>query len=638
MTLRRKQVKIINAYEENEEEKVNEWGVTINLFSHQKNSIKKMEFLEENRIRNYTNNELSCIIDSNFGILNDKVGSGKTLTCISLLSREINREGFISESSEKEFVDTHSVFGSSICMIKKTSVKKVKFIPINIIVVPNSIIYQWRHELLKSNLKFKIITTNAHIKTLEEYISKINVIVVTKTLYNTFVHEFDKQNKEVCIKRLICDEYASKGSFNQITADFYWLITATIPQIYDFKTTELRYNFVKQWLASSGIKTNTRYSYCLNFDHVLVKNSEEEINTSFLVAKVENLLYIAKSKNELIFNLGVDMKDEVKRMIAADDIKGAIEAIGGNIEKDSLLKVIIKKEEDKLKEIEASITYHETLSQNEKKQEQINKLETAKKRLNAIKERIERDENEGECPLCCIEYVDKCLVECCKNIMCGRCVTKIIKTNKSCPFCRGTIDMKNMIVSSKEELKKKKEKKNIKTKTKSEYIVDIIKKKPNGKFIIFSEFSNTYDVITESLKSTGLKYSEVKGTTVVKNNILEKFKNGDLNIIFLNGRNDGAGINLPQTTDIILYHKVTSSGLETQLIGRALRLGRTSDLKVHRLMYEQEYKIQEDENGINYLYEQVYESDSDEDDEKENNQEQIESDYQLALRLQNEQN
>jgi hypothetical protein len=633
MTLRRKQVKIVNAFEENEEEKVNEWGVTINLFSHQKNSIKKMEFLEENRIRNYTNNEISCIVDSNFGILNDKVGSGKTLTCISVLSREINREGFVSEPSQKDFVDTQSVCGSSICMIKNTTIKKVHYIPINIIVVPNSIIYQWRHELLKSNLKFKIITTNAHIKSLEEYISKVNVIVITKTLYNNFVYHFHNEKGKVCVKRLICDEYASKGSFDQITADFYWLITATIPQIYDFKTTELRYNFVKQWLASSGIKLNTRYSYCLNFDHVLVKNSEEEINTSFLVAKVENLLYVATSKNELILNLGVDIKVEVKRMIAADDIKGAIEAIGGNIEKDSLLKVIIRKEEDKLREIEASITYHETLSQYDKKEEQINKLELAKKRLNAIKERIERDENEGECPLCCIEYVDKCLVECCKNIMCGKCVTKIIKTNKSCPFCRGTIDMNKMIVSSKEEIKKKKEKKPIKSKSKSEYIVDIIKKKPKGKFIIFSEFNNTYDVITDALKLTGLKYSEVRGTTVAKNNILEKFKNGDLNIIFLNGRNDGAGINLPQTTDIILYHKATSTGLETQLIGRALRLGRTSDLKVHRLMYQHEYNLEEDENGINYLYERV----EDEDDEEEEKN-QIDSDYELALRLQNEEN
>ena len=195
--------------------------------------------------------------------------------------------------------------------------------------------------------------------------------------------------------------------------------------------------------------------------------------------------------------------------------------------------------------------------------------------------------------------------------------------------------MKKMIVSTKEELKNKKQKKK-NHKTKSEYIIDIINKKPTGKFIIFSEFSNTYDNVIEALKSTGLKYSEVKGTTVAKNNILEKFRNGDLNIIFLNGRSDGAGINLPQTTDIILYHKATSTALETQLIGRALRLGRTSDLKVHRLMYEKEYEMQEDEGSINYLYQRVEEEEIDDEEEKENNQEQIESDYQLALRLQNE--
>lgn len=638
MRAKKVQIKsLVGDIEGNEEEKVNDWGVTVDLFSHQKNSVKRMEIIEENRIRDYNTEYTSCVVDSNFAILNDKVGSGKTLTMLSMISREVNKDGFSLEQSKRDFVDIYSVHGSSICMIKNTKVKQINFIPINIIAVPNSIIFQWKEELLKTNLKFKIVTTNAQIKALEQYLYKVNVIVVSKTLYNVFAEHLFQIKKEdsFCVKRLISDEYISRGSFKHIKADFYWLITGTIPKVYDFRSIELRYNFINQCLASSGINFSGRYTSYLKYDHVAIKNSEEEINTSFLVAKVENLVYIAKSKNELFLNIGVDIKDEIKRMIAADDIKGAIEAIGGNIETDSLLKVIIRKEEDKLKEIEASITYHDTLSHLDKKQEYILKLEVAKKRLNAIKERIERDENEGECPLCCLEYVDKCLVECCKNIMCGNCVTKIIKNNKNCPFCRGSIDMKKMIVSTKEELKNKKQKKK-NHKTKSEYIIDIINKKPTGKFIIFSEFSNTYDNVIEALKSTGLKYSEVKGTTVAKNNILEKFRNGDLNIIFLNGRSDGAGINLPQTTDIILYHKATSTALETQLIGRALRLGRTSDLKVHRLMYEKEYEMQEDEGAINYLYQRVEEEESDENEEKENNQEQIESDYQLALRLQNE--
>jgi superfamily II DNA or RNA helicase len=624
----------------NEEEKVNDWGVTVELYNHQKTSVKRMEYIEENRVRNYTieNNSRSCVIDSNFGILNDKVGAGKTLTCISLISREINKENYKNEISNKEYVNIHSVSGGSLCLIKTSDIEKVKFIPITIVVVPNSIIFQWKSELKKSNLKFKIVSKIAEIEALNHYFKKVNVIVVTKTMYSQFGHNFNKLfDGKFCIKRLIFDEYCEKGSFTTIKSDFYWLVSGTIPRKSSFTSTELRYNLIKQCLECSALRD--RY-YNVNWSFVTIKNSEEEIATSFEVAKVENIIYHSSSKNQIYLNLDESMSLEVKRMIAADDIKGAIQAIGGNIETDSLLKVIMKKEENKIIELEASITYHSTLSQHDKVEECKRKLEAAKKKLQNMKEKIERDESDGECTLCCEEFIDRCLIECCKSIACGKCVTKIIKQNKNCPFCRAKLDIKNLIVSSKNYTpteKKKKEKKPLKTK--AEHIVDIIKKKPNGKFIIFSESSETYHIIESALKSTNLKYSEVKGTTQHKSNVLNKFRNGDLNIIFLNGRSDGSGINLPETTDIILYHKVGSKELETQLLGRALRLGRTNDLRVHRLLYEQEYNIEEDEEAINYLYQrtEVESSDddsSDEDDEKTN--EQIESDYQLALRLQNE--
>jgi SNF2 family DNA or RNA helicase len=163
-------------YDGNEEEKVNDWGVTVELYNHQKTSVKRMEYIEENRIRKYTidNDSRCCTIDSNFGILNDKVGAGKTLTCISLISREINTENYKNEISTKEFVNIHSVSGGSLCLIKESAIEKVKFIPITIVVVPNSIIFQWRNELKKSNLKFKIVSKIAEIKVLEEYVKKVN--------------------------------------------------------------------------------------------------------------------------------------------------------------------------------------------------------------------------------------------------------------------------------------------------------------------------------------------------------------------------------------------------------------------------------------------------------------------------------
>ena len=45
---------------------------------------------------------------------------------------------------------------------------------------------------------------------------------------------------------------------------------------------------------------------------------------------------------------------------------------------------------------------------------------------------------------------------------------------------------------------------------------------------------------------------------------------------------DGAGLNLQETTDIILFHDL-SIEREQQVLGRALRLGRKNPLVVHRL-------------------------------------------------------
>ena len=68
--------------------------------------------------------------------------------------------------------------------------------------------------------------------------------------------------------------------------------------------------------------------------------------------------------------------------------------------------------------------------------------------------------------------------------------------------------------------------------------------------------------------------------------IIDNYVNGDLNILMLNSKYNGAGINLPTTTDIIIYHRLNKE-LEKQVVGRALRLGRPLDSKlvIHNLLY-----------------------------------------------------
>ena len=69
--------------------------------------------------------------------------------------------------------------------------------------------------------------------------------------------------------------------------------------------------------------------------------------------------------------------------------------------------------------------------------------------------------------------------------------------------------------------------------------------------------------------------------------LISKFTSGDINVLLLNSKNFGAGLNLQITDEIIIYHRM-STDLENQVIGRAQRMGRENPLVINYLCYETE--------------------------------------------------
>ena len=87
----------------------------------------------------------------------------------------------------------------------------------------------------------------------------------------------------------------------------------------------------------------------------------------------------------------------------------------------------------------------------------------------------------------------------------------------------------------------------------------------------------------DSLREKGIEFTEMKGCISTREKKLDSFKTGKIPVLFLNSKYNAAGINLTEATDIILCHQMTTSQ-ETQIIGRANRIGRTENLKVHHLL------------------------------------------------------
>ena len=79
----------------------------------------------------------------------------------------------------------------------------------------------------------------------------------------------------------------------------------------------------------------------------------------------------------------------------------------------------------------------------------------------------------------------------------------------------------------------------------------------------------------------------MKGSTGRITKIIEQYKGNELDILLLNSRYFGSGLNLENTTDIFMFHKMNES-IENQVIGRAQRPGRTQVLNVYRLLYHNE--------------------------------------------------
>jgi SNF2 family DNA or RNA helicase len=136
-----------------------------------------------------------------------------------------------------------------------------------------------------------------------------------------------------------------------------------------------------------------------------------------------------------------------------------------------------------------------------------------------------------------------------------------------------------------------------KDRTKSENLEFYIEKVMNSEgpksILIFAEYDKPLLEITDFLNAKGYRYSHLKGSSTRIVNIVEKYKKNEIDILLLNSKYFGSGLNLENTTHLFMYHKMIDH-LDKQVIGRAQRPGRTQPLELFRLCYSNEAATQSD--------------------------------------------
>ena len=529
----------------------------VKLYPHQLASIYKMEEFESNNFI-YKDN---CIIDTKIGVNADISGYGKTMSMIGLISRDK-----MEWNLEKPFVFEKTEIMSK-NRIKNTYISRFEKLPTTLVLLTPNIIGQWVEELKNTTLKFEIITKKKDIETV--IVKDFDIILTIPSVYNNLISNY----KDHAWKRFIFDEpgHSKVPSMKEIYANFYWLVTAT-PNSITTLHRKCEGSFMKEILNYRWTDFETQFS------NIIIKNDPEFIKASFNMPKTQHFYY--ECYQPLYNALKNFVNPKIKTMIEAGNISGAITCLGGEIT-DNIFDVVKRKRQEELLEIEAKIQIYTLRNDENNISEWVDKKLKIIEQINDIENKFKNILNEP-CSIC-LEKLEKPLLEPnCQNIFCGSCIFKWIEKKNTCPLCRNTVDISKLVYIQEEKLHNKPDTET-KRLTKPEKIVNIIKNNIDGRYLVFSEEQESFNLISKILIENDILFVEIKGQlkTIQKN--LEYFKSGKIKVLFLNSNTSAAGINLQETSDIILYHKMSYNN-ENQIIGRANRIGRNIDLNVHHLV------------------------------------------------------
>lgn len=531
------------------------------LFRHQLASIYKMERLERERMIEQTNN----IKETRIGVNGDPTGYGKTLSMIGLLCRD-KMEWNIDVPFVQEHISTEAAG-----LVRNREISRYDRLPATLILVSPSIMSQWEQELIACDLRVQVVATKHDLDRIDVIDS--DVVLVSVPMFNSLVISYAR----FAWKRFIFDEpgHVRVTGMKELTAGFYWFVTAT-PEAITSKHRNCRGSFMRKIIGDGWTKFDEQFS------DMILKNDLGFVRASFEMPPTNHYTY--RCCHAVLQAVSGIISDTVYNMMVGGDIEGAISALGGKKTRNIVELVKQEKLEEQTK-VAADIHIYKHIKRNEKKLgESLKKADQIQQQLDQLEVRA-ATMLEQTCSICLGKLSKPVLEPCCQNLFCGKCLLTWLRKDTKCPLCRVKIDHSDLVYLEQKGDETTTGSDHKKISSQVETVQDILTRNKQGKFLIFSSYDATFTPICRFLEEKQITFTQLKGTKKARQRDIDSFKEGDTQVIFLNSNFNGAGLNLQETTDIILYHEMPRS-TEDQIIGRANRIGRTKPLRVHHLQVD----------------------------------------------------
>jgi SNF2 family DNA or RNA helicase len=611
---------IINGTTDNSEFALQPPHVKVPLKPHQLAMINAMQQKENNSINGFTIDGETHY--SQFAILGDKVGSGKTLMTLGFISAMKSAPPRTTFSKINEYSQT--TFWS------KKPVNTRECSGNILIIVPHTLFHQWKFAIQQqTTLSFLEVKTQKAFEKPDflENIKNRDITLMSNTIIRPFLSTTERRT--IQWSRIIFDEVDSIHFTSTVPmpqANFYWLISATwqnfifqglyiyMNEAYLARRAQAGINsellaILQQDQITNGNNYYSRYdiksaSFFNEFlskhhsrGHIVLRTTDAFMEKSWKSPPITETRIECEApiQHRIVAQF---VGPEIQELLHAGDIQGALEKLGvSNTSQSSLVTALCDTREKELDRLEKTLVFKESIEYATPQAKELaiqslkTKIQSLKEQIESLKQRI-MNVNEEVCAICFEDPKNPTLVVCCSRLFCGACIIQCLQRASSCPMCRSALDfqkLRHIDLKATDPEDGKKENVIVKAvkPTKKDALFKLITETKGGRFLIFNRFDNPFYEIEEKLLEKGVRVASVRGNKDHVSSILKQFEKGDIQVLLMNSMQAGAGMDLKSATHIVLMH-VMKKEEEKQIIGRAIRLGRTEPLNLVRLLHDNE--------------------------------------------------
>ena len=591
-------------------------GINIVLKDHQLTLLKRCRDYETKDIHLQEFNSIKDNVTpfdhfkTRIGIIGDRVGSGKSYVVLSLI-----KTGNLMD--EDRTIIRSSAINHVVFYVKEPK----QVLKTNIIVIPFSLCAQWENYITSfgGGMRYKVVNKAKTLSvmvagsSLKTAVEDFDIVLITSTFYNRFCDHCKREKLK--FGRVFFDEAdnININSCSPIDATFIWFVTASYANFLypkgfmrqDIVMNARKFVWYAEGLRNTGFIKNifadTNYSIpqCL-LKTLVVKNTEGYIQRSIELPPMNT--YIVRCKTPASINVLNGIVDtNIITALNAGDVQRAIQYVNPNqkMDEENIVKVVVSKYNTQLANLDVRMRMMDEMQMDPGEKER--EIAMIIKHRTDVMHKIELIKERLQSTMCCICYSEpenKTIVKCCQNSFCFKCISIWLGTKAICPYCKARLTTNDLLIWSDEKPENVAEE--IKaystiggimdfsnSHNKLENLEVLLRAKRDGKILIFSCSDTSFTKLTPILDKQHIRYEYLKGNGSHVNNVMEKYKTGNINVLLVNVRYYGSGFNMENTTDVIMFHKFDTE-IEKQVVGRAQRFGRNSELNVWYLMYENE--------------------------------------------------